>query len=199
MLDLGDDYDHVISKIAVYNRQDCCADRLSGSDVEVLDSDGNVVASQMIPTGTANRVYHFDFEPVEGRFVRIKQTGGYALNIAEVEVMGWSSCKSSCILSAGKVATQSSTYNSAHGPYKALDGNDNSITHTGCNVRKEWWQVDLGATYTIEKVHIGNRLDCCWDRLADFDIWFLDESKNVVDSIFHPGTFYPSKDFSVGE
>ena len=93
MVSLGDDYDFVISRISVWNRDDCCMSTLSGASVEVLDNDGDVVSCQLIPAGTQNRVYHFDFEPVAGRFVRVKKPNG-VFTIAEVEVLGWSLTKS---------------------------------------------------------------------------------------------------------
>lgn len=71
----------------------------------------------------------------------------------------------------------------------ANDGNDNSFTHTNCGDATPWWEVDLQDVFTITSLKIVNRLDCCGGRLHDFDIWFLDENKNVTDSIFNPGTF----------
>ncbi|KAG9467830.1 hypothetical protein GDO78_014221 [Eleutherodactylus coqui] len=41
---------------------------------------------------------------------------------------------------------------------------DGSCTHT-TKTPNPWWQVDLQQVYSISKVIITNRLDCCSDRL----------------------------------
>ncbi|XP_078667082.1 uncharacterized protein LOC144908968 isoform X1 [Branchiostoma floridae x Branchiostoma belcheri] len=57
----------------------------------------------------------------------------------------------------------------------AVDGNTNgdhwgnSCTHTDVEANAMWW-VDLGQSYTIYRVVIFNRLDCCSERLNPFNI-----------------------------
>lgn len=75
----------------------------------------------------------------------------------------------------GKNATQSSTRSGA-GAGRAVDGNTNgnyssgSMTHTNYNTNA-WWQVDLGANYTLESIQLWNRTDCCASRLANFYVF----------------------------
>lgn len=75
----------------------------------------------------------------------------------------------------GAIAVQSSTLDipvdlSAG---NAIDGNSNgnfgagSLTHTDFN-NQPWWQVDLGARFTISSVNVFNREDCCAESLSDF-------------------------------
>jgi len=71
--------------------------------------------------------------------------------------------------------TQSS--NSHNSPAsRAVDGNSdanwggNSCTHTH-NEPNPWWNVDFGATKTIEKVQVTNRADCCGERLTGFSVY----------------------------
>ena len=73
-------------------------------------------------------------------------------------------------LATGKTATQSSTYNAAvDGPEQALDGNDNTFTHTRCWTGiNQWWRVDLEAEYTIASLKMVNRLNCCGGRYVLF-------------------------------
>jgi hypothetical protein len=79
-------------------------------------------------------------------------------------------------LALGKVATQSSTYIGTAVATRAVDGdtngsyNRNSVSHTN-NDLNAWWQVDLGAQYDIHNIVLGNRLDCCLDRLANFYVF----------------------------
>jgi hypothetical protein len=58
-------------------------------------------------------------------------------------------------------------------PGRAVDGNTsgdwalNSVTHTE-RVQNAWWQVDLGAVFSIAQIKIWNRTDCCGERLSNF-------------------------------
>jgi len=78
------------------------------------------------------------------------------------------------IVSTGKPTSQSST---AEGgvPNRAVDRNTDgtyaagSCTHTENQVNA-WWTVDLQATYTVDKVVVYNRVDCCSDRLRNTDV-----------------------------
>ncbi len=78
-------------------------------------------------------------------------------------------------LAQGKTATQSSTlpgYPTA-GAASAVDGNtdgnffDGSVTATNLDPNP-WWEVDLGATVTVNSVLVWNRTDCCGSRLSDY-------------------------------
>ncbi|MCX6045609.1 MAG: discoidin domain-containing protein, partial [Chloroflexi bacterium] len=81
-------------------------------------------------------------------------------------------------LAQGKAAKQSSTYASSTNPVanKAVDGNTNSnfsggsVSSTNADANA-WWQVDLGATYTLDTIRLWNRTDCCADRLANFTVF----------------------------
>ncbi len=55
------------------------------------------------------------------------------------------------------------------------DGNSNpqwsgkSCTATNRQPRP-WWRVDLQKIYTVGKVKLTNRQDCCWNRLRNIEI-----------------------------
>ncbi len=76
-------------------------------------------------------------------------------------------------LAQGKVATQSSTLPGTPAAGAAVDGNtdgafsDGSVTATNLD-SNAWWQVDLGASATVNSVVIWNRTDCCGSRLNDY-------------------------------
>ena len=69
-------------------------------------------------------------------------------------------------LALGKKSFQSSTYRFGN-PSKAVDGSTNTVYgHTGSCTHTEkerdpWWQVDLGAEYSVHDVALTNRGDCC--------------------------------------
>ena len=87
-------------------------------------------------------------------------------------------------IALNKAATQSSTYNNAgNGALAAVDGIDSSFTHTNCWAGiNPWWRVDLEDEYTITKIEVVNRLDCCGGRLHDYIIDFFDDNDVQVHS-----------------
>jgi len=84
-VDLGTDVR--IAKVSVYSRTDCCWDRLGSSELQILDADGDVLESR--PFEGNQLEYHFTFDNVAGRSVRVYRNVEGVLNIAEVEVLGY--------------------------------------------------------------------------------------------------------------
>ncbi|MGH9874933.1 MAG: RHS repeat-associated core domain-containing protein [Pyrinomonadaceae bacterium] len=88
-------------------------------------------------------------------------------------------------LALNKSATQVSTYSTAVAG-RAVDGNtdgsyyNNSVTHT-LGGSQEWWQVDLGNSYTLETIKVWNRTDCCSDRLSNFYVFVSDQPFSSYD------------------
>ncbi len=78
-------------------------------------------------------------------------------------------------LAFGKPARQSSEYQpgKGYGAGKAVDGvtkGDLMSVAATSGHQSDWWEVDLGAAYDIDRVVIWNRTDCCWDRLQNFTL-----------------------------
>ena len=103
-------------------------------------------------------------------------------------------------LALNKSATQSSNNYSFVGlASAAVDGNTNgdwywklrngsnfnTITHT----KKEqgaWWQVDLGSDQIINQINIYNRVDCCKDRLSNYQVTITNTNNTLIDTrVFH--------------
>jgi len=154
-----------IGEVIIYNRTDCCSDRLSNFDVRISNDGINwqirSIYFEAAPTRTTHQVQ------ASGRYVRVQQLGTNYLSLAEVQVTPRN-------LAQGRPATQSSTYNGGAAS-RAVDGNtdgvfnNGSVTHTD-STAQAWWQVDLGAVVDIGDVVLYNRTDCCTTRLSDFDI-----------------------------
>eukprot|EP00984_Skeletonema_dohrnii_P035400 scaffold35103_cov328-Skeletonema_dohrnii-CCMP3373.AAC.1 len=90
-------YNYFISNIRIYNRVDCCQTRLVNTDVQILNADGDVIASKEITDlGSNPDVVDVAFDYVTGgesvRFFRGGNT--IPINIAEVMVFGVSSTNS---------------------------------------------------------------------------------------------------------
>jgi hypothetical protein len=103
-------------------------------------------------------------------------------------------------LAVGKTATQSSTlpgYPTAVAGAAIdgiADGNffDGSVTATNLDPNP-WWQVDLGASSTINSIVVWNRTDCCGTRLSDYWVFVSDTPFLATDTPatlqFRAGTF----------
>jgi glucose/arabinose dehydrogenase len=164
-----------IATIDIWNRTDCCADRLSNYTVLVSFHPGP-------EPGDPNVFEHFESAqagrpttiPVGqlGRYVRIQKSGPGVVALAEVEVFGGAAAVANAAL--GRAASQSST--AAGGvASRAVDGQVDgawgagSVTHTFVNT-PAWWEVDLGGAVAVEWVDIWNRTDCCGDRLSQYHV-----------------------------
>ncbi|KAI8515636.1 hypothetical protein Bbelb_064490 [Branchiostoma belcheri] len=82
-------------------------------------------------------------------------------------------CITESNVALGKTASSSSSP-ARWGPEKAVDGSrgtsvsrGDECTHTD-NVYQPWWKVDLADIYTVNRVSVLNRGDCCGERLRNF-------------------------------
>ncbi|MGI8741928.1 MAG: discoidin domain-containing protein [Bryobacteraceae bacterium] len=188
-----------VNSIVIWNRTDCCANRLSDYWVFVSNTPFNPSDT---PATLQNRAgtwsSHQTTAPnpsttiaaggVQGRYVRVQLTGTDFLSLAEVQVIGTGGAPSGSNLALGKAATQSSTYPfTGAGAGSAVDGNtdgnfqDNSVTATNMEANA-WWQVDLGASATVNSIVIWNRTDCCSNRLSDYWVFVSNTPFNPSDT-----------------
>ena len=79
---------HSVTAVTIWNRTDCCTNRLDGSIVQILDDQGNVVGGQPLATSNSAPVQALLFTPpVVGHYVRVVGQGNQQpLSLAEVEV-----------------------------------------------------------------------------------------------------------------
>lgn len=208
-----------IDSIVLWNRTNCCSDRLA--DFTVFVSDVPFEADATIPVLVADpTVWSYTFDGVAGErveipvnarggFVRVQKPAGSALSLAEVEVF-----TSTQVTEAGDnvaldgAASQSSTrFNGVAG--RAIDGNtsgvfnQNSVTHTNPDSALQWWQVDLGVVTDIDSVTLWNRTNCCSDRLADFSVFIsaapFPADATIAELQADPGVWSYSFDGVAGE
>jgi hypothetical protein len=106
-------------------------------------------------------------------------------------------------LALGKTATQIDTYNSYGGASHAVDGNtdgnyfNSSVTHTASTTVGTWWQVDLGATSSVDHVTLWNRTDCCSERLTNFDVQTSTDGTTWTSHLY-PGTAPTTTNIPIG-
>ncbi len=206
--------DRPIDEITLYNRTDCCPERLSNYRISILDASGNTISSEDFYTTSGFTTLSETWtlpNTVTGRTVRVETIGNsranfQMLSLAEVEVIGGGNNTTPPItepttvnwaLESGSLATQSST---AHGGIasRAIDGDTNgeywdlSVTHTTAGTNS-WWQVDLGNDRPIDEIILYNRTDCCPERLSNYRISILNASGNIIASQdFHTTTGFTS-------
>jgi len=191
-VDLGKYYD--ITEVTVYNRKDCCSERLSNFVVEVLDqhekevgtcgNGGNMarVESKTIKCATA----------LTGQFVVIYLPTPNYLTLCEVKVKGTESAeqpKPLVNIALNKLASQSSTIH--EGPAsRAIDGktsgswHDKTCTHTQNAASQQgaqpWLKINLFDRYIVTHVKLNNRVDCCSERLSNAVVEVLGLDGQVV-------------------
>jgi len=122
-----------------------------------------------------------DIGSVMGRYVQVSiPKDKSALALAEVEVFSGAVN----VARNGKAKQSGIAYNGK--PELAIDGNtdgvfgNGSTSHTSESGNNPWWEVDLGKAYSINKINVWNRVDCCDDRLANFTLKILDENHEVI-------------------
>ncbi|XP_033633077.1 uncharacterized protein LOC117294678 [Asterias rubens] len=175
--------EHCISKVTILNRGDCCSDRLTnavvraGLNVDVITNHqcgSAVTADQAQPLGGT---IEFACEsPLRARYISVDiPTGGY-LQLCEVTVekLPLDRCPESAVRTSGPLSIvglpteQSTTYLPNYSSDKSVDGSrdtrlyskNNSCSQTGKEYAP-WWRVYLKGVYTISKVSILHRGDCC--------------------------------------
>jgi hypothetical protein len=79
---------HVILRVVIYNRSDCCTHRLREFNVHVMNENSDIVYTQYYDSLVDSRATLY-LDHVEGRFVQIQLTRKDTLHVAEVEVFGF--------------------------------------------------------------------------------------------------------------
>jgi hypothetical protein len=153
-----------------------------------------------VPGGSVNgnnKVWRrFNFSPIKTNKVRVLVRGSLTTRSRIVELEAWQ--PNSLNVALGKPTAQSSTYNVAPpgAPSSlAVDGNPNgnyfanSVTSTNYDYQA-WWQVDLGASYAIDRINLWNRTDCCPERLSNVYVFVSDDpfiSTDPLSTRYQPG------------
>lgn len=210
-----------VDSITLWNRTDCCSNRLSNVRVSVLD--GSLVETWGADILNADPVDLLRSLAVpfntQGRFVRVQSLPGLNIDnnnfihLAEVEVYG-NATSPNVARNPAAVASASSVYEFGPpvlGPGLAIDGStDGYYNHRGeggffhsadsedplnpGNSRANaFWQVDLGGDYAINEIDLFSRADCCQGRNSNFRVSVLNDGIEVWgQDFFTGGTFLPA-------
>jgi len=163
-----------IAYIQVFNRKDCCSDRLANFIVQITDD--NSVVWTYRHKGIASLFTHIVVPtPVLGNGVKVSLEGREYLSLAEVQVQEVIPPASYVReVAGGKTTWQSSTAWGGSSS-RAVDGSTsgywlyNGVTHTKHSYHP-WWKVHLRYEHKIAYIQVFNRVDCCSDRLVNFRV-----------------------------
>merc|ERR1712032_130111 len=169
-----------VSKVFVYNRADCCAERLNDAIVLLLDATGNNLSELTINNSYEGKRHELIYDDVPNvSSVKIVGRDNF-VELAMVEVEGVRTLES--LITDDATATQSSTYQGHYVAKNAIDKDMNSFSHTYSG-DAEWWKVDLGFVATVSKVFVYNRHDCCAERLDNAKVLLLDAAGNKLSEL----------------
>lgn len=178
-----------IDNIRLFNRTDCCGDRLSNYDLQIFDANHNLV-STIVNNGGVGPGFHAVAPGVQGRYVRVQidglnlgATGQDILSLAEIQVFGGG--LQNIARNPLAVASQSST-DFGGVASRAIDGitdgvyfSSNSVTHTllGAN---PFWRLDFGNDYNVDEIILFNRLEGIENRLSNAEVRLFDDHGNQM-------------------
>jgi hypothetical protein len=147
--------------------------------VRFTSSDGAAIlpADSFMPAGVAT--FSAILKTTGTQNITVTDTGNSSVTGASTPIVVTGSASGN--LAQGRPATQSSTYFGAPGAVASLavdgklDGNffDGSVTATNAEP-DPWWQVDLGASATVNSIVVWNRTDCCTSWLSDYWVFVSD-------------------------
>ncbi|XP_041361616.1 uncharacterized protein LOC121377618 isoform X2 [Gigantopelta aegis] len=177
----------IITSVKLYNRKDCCGDRLHDFRIDVYartnNKDPHKCNEQKGSPMGLSRKYKC-FQDLLGRIVRVTKTkilGKHdVLTLCEVEVFGWKLVsdpeylKSRDNFAIGQRVWQSAGTVSAK---KAVDGNlHNNDAGGTCSLAESnsggstWWKVMVGTMY-VEAILLVFRVDCCENQAPTLQVW----------------------------
>ncbi|KAL5252435.1 hypothetical protein ACHWQZ_G015268 [Mnemiopsis leidyi] len=161
-----------VKSVVIYNRKDCCSERINGAKVYADDKLCGTVEYD------SNQFIYIidcqgdDNEPnIFAENIKIVAAADQFLTLCEVKVL--SDPRAEGNLAFGKHTMQSST-GWGGVPSRAVDGIESghwghgSCTHTA---GAGWWMVDLREAYAVKRVWIQNRVDCCADRINGVKVY----------------------------
>ena len=153
-----------ISRCVIYNRSDCCGERLIGAKLSLLDLNNNEVKSSIVSTGNAENT--ISFEP-EIRIIRLQMdsTGDKVMNLSQIACFNIKNEN----VTKGKTVTANAPSPYGMSANNLTDGNLSARPHPqsfhSANANNDWVSIDLGSSQQISRCEIYNRSDCCGQRV----------------------------------
>lgn len=171
-------YDIAISRIEVVNRKDCCLDRIIGTAVQVIRTDGTISYRGPIIT-TSSQTYKFEQQSAKQRTKRVVlyRVDGISKSIGARKIDLYNE--------EGERITTGLTAQSWPPNKNSIYSSDNIIlesphlTVTEENDRA-YVAVDIDVDTTLSAIVLYNRSDCCQSNLIGTSIAAVSRSGDVI-------------------
>ncbi len=188
-----------VDGIRIYNRSDCCGDRLNGAVVRAFDDAGmaSTVFTSAAISGSPGKIDYVFPSPLSVRALDVTHHNQF-LSLGEVQLF----TKTNVVVPLGTnlrtvglpnlELSQSSIWGGNIFPAsRAWDGSTTNFTHTADGqTSNQWWKVNLGEAMRLQQVQLFNRGDgCCPERLQDITVEVLDAAGTAVwtSPLLNPG------------
>ena len=180
--------------IRIYNRADCCAERLNGTVVRAFsDAAGaNQVFASGPVAGSPSQLNYLFPSSQNVKVIELRQSGNF-LHVGEVQLYK----KGPAVLPLGTNLGQAlltylgASQSSGTGANLVLDGNTSNFSSTAAGLTaNQWWKVDLGELMQIQQLEIFNRGDGSFpERLRDITVEVLGDAGTPVwtSDLLNPG------------
>lgn len=159
-VDLGGRYD--IDEIIIYNRTNCCMDRLSNFTVSIRD--GSTTTFSQFNSNYPNPSISLDAGGATGSIVRVQLNGTNPLSLAEVEVFGTANTGGQISNVALSKPVTVTAYQTGNPGSNLVD--DDPDTRWSASGYSQAATIDLGAEYNISSTEV----ICYGDRAYQFTI-----------------------------
>jgi hypothetical protein len=204
-IDLGQEY--ALHHLSVVNRGDgCCPERLTNYQLTLYSDAGGSAGSVLWQAsvrsdgtnsgsgGTDTVLASASTNPAHvfrGRYLRLTNLSSAAYNPQLAELQAWV-VSANANLALGRPVTASGALWPGMAASNLTDGNaigSGTIAHpdTGATLGF-YYQVDLGAEYSLARLVIYNRSDCCPERLSNYRVSLYADNAGVPGSVLWQAT-----------
>ena len=198
-IDLGQEYS--LHHLSIVNRNDCCPERLTNYQL-TLYADGGGVPGVVLwqagvrTNGTNSGIGGTDAvfasasvipsHVFRGRFLRLSSLSSNAYSPQVAEIQAWVVSASSNV-ALGRTVTSSGAVYGGLVAANLTDGNaigTPTISHPADGATLGfYYQIDLGSEYTLNRIVIFNRSDCCPERLTNYRVSIYADSAGAPGSL----------------
>ncbi len=185
---------YALSRIRIYNRDNCCPERLTNYRVSVHPDNGAgapgpaVWTANVRTNGTNSGMGGVDeltaaahaAGTFTGQWVRLENLSGNAYNpqVAELEIRS-DDFSTTPNLALGKTVTSSAATYAGLPAGNLTDGSPTTISHpqAATGTTGFYYQIDLSSTYPLDRIVLFSRADgCCPERLTNFRLSVLEDA-----------------------
>lgn len=181
--------------IILFNRHNCCQNRLSDVTVEVYSTADAETPAFADVVNIGNELnspaeIKVDFgNTLAVQKIVVRIPGGSSesfLSLGEVRLYsseGDVQIPHNTNLTHANITTlvpNQSTVGYGYGPGMAIDGSYQNFTHTETGDVEPYWEVDFGENMSFQRVKLFNRTDCCQTRLRDITVQVLNENYEEI-------------------